>query len=149
METPISTRKISPNRANLCRIIRFRPGLCLVCAWCALGAIALTRCWSSPPQLFKSHLPLAQADLEVLREELNRYAASNSGNYPERLESIIENNPANMVWLDNHGQLPRDPWGNPYFYVVTDERRSFQLICFGSDGAPGGTRRAQDLRVGP
>jgi hypothetical protein len=41
--------------------------------------------------------------------------------------------------------IPVDPWGHPYAYAVTPN--GYRLICWGSDGAPGGVADAEDQVV--
>ncbi len=36
-------------------------------------------------------------------------------------------------------------WGNPYFYKCPGDTGDYDLICYGSDGAPGGTDKAADI----
>ena len=41
---------------------------------------------------------------------------------------------------------PLDPWGNPYVYLVPGRNNEpYEIICYGSDGEPGGTGEAADL----
>jgi general secretion pathway protein G len=48
-------------------------------------------------------------------------------------------------YLDTR-QLPRDPWGNDYIYVVPGRGgESYEIISYGSDGQPGGDKDAGDL----
>jgi len=42
--------------------------------------------------------------------------------------------------------LPKDPWGNPYVYLVPGRQgEPFEVICYGSDGEEGGTGEAADI----
>lgn len=42
--------------------------------------------------------------------------------------------------------LPRDPWGNPYIYVVPGRRgEPYEVISYGSDGEEGGSGEAADV----
>ncbi len=36
-------------------------------------------------------------------------------------------------------------WNNPYFYKCPGDTGDYDLICYGSDGAPGGTDKAADI----
>ncbi|MBN2444420.1 MAG: type II secretion system protein GspG [Spirochaetales bacterium] len=39
------------------------------------------------------------------------------------------------------GEIPLDPWGNPYYYLIPGpNNRSFGIVSFGEDGIPGGKR---------
>ena len=41
--------------------------------------------------------------------------------------------------------VPRDPWNNFYEYKVLESDMTFDLICLGSDGRPGGEGEAVDI----
>jgi general secretion pathway protein G len=42
--------------------------------------------------------------------------------------------------------LPRDPWGNPYVYLVPGRNgEPYEIISYGSDGEAGGTGEAADI----
>ncbi|MFH0879755.1 MAG: type II secretion system major pseudopilin GspG [Lentisphaerota bacterium] len=43
-------------------------------------------------------------------------------------------------------KLPRDPWGGDYIYLIPGRKGEvFEIICYGSDGEPGGEKDAADL----
>ena len=42
------------------------------------------------------------------------------------------------------GEIPKDPWGNDYQYSV-EGSRSFQVVSYGADGAPGGSGYEADI----
>lgn len=43
-------------------------------------------------------------------------------------------------------EIPLDPWGNSYLYRRDGEHGSGpEIICFGSDGEPGGAGTAEDI----
>jgi len=68
--------------------------------------------------------------------------------YPDRLEDLVQN-PGSDKWdgpyLDPP-KIPKDPWGNEYEYRKPGgEGRPFDIICYGSDGAPGGEKDAKDI----
>lgn len=45
--------------------------------------------------------------------------------------------------------LPNDPWGNPYVYLVPGRRgEPYEIISYGSDGEEGGTGEAADISSG-
>lgn len=49
------------------------------------------------------------------------------GTYPEKLEDIIRNNPLRK-------NITVDPWGNKYYYKVSENKNTFTLISKGKDG---------------
>jgi len=43
-------------------------------------------------------------------------------------------------------QLPLDPWGRPYIYLVPGrEGARYEIISYGGDGEPGGEKEAADI----
>ena len=42
---------------------------------------------------------------------------------------------------------PKDPWGNPYQYRMSDKGKGY-IMSYGSDGVPGGAGEAADLISG-
>jgi len=45
--------------------------------------------------------------------------------------------------------LPKDPWGNPYVYLVPGRRgEPFEIVSYGADGEEGGTGEAADISSG-
>ncbi len=43
-------------------------------------------------------------------------------------------------------EVPRDPWGNEYVYVVPGrDGAPFEVLSYGADGRPGGTGDAADI----
>jgi general secretion pathway protein G len=43
-------------------------------------------------------------------------------------------------------RLPKDPWGHDYIYLAPGrEGAPFEIVSYGSDGAPGGAKDAADL----
>ncbi len=48
-------------------------------------------------------------------------------------------------YLDS-SKVPLDPWGNEFIYLVPGRTgRSFELLCYGKDGEPGGFDEDADL----
>jgi len=49
-------------------------------------------------------------------------------------------------YLDTRN-LPRDPWGHPYVYLVPGpDGAPFDIVSYGADGEPGGEGEAADIR---
>ncbi len=42
-------------------------------------------------------------------------------------------------------RLPKDPWGNPYLYLIPGARGEIDVLSYGADGAQGGTGRDTDI----
>ena len=42
-------------------------------------------------------------------------------------------------------RVPKDPWGNPYVFVMPGEHGEYDLLSYGKDGSPGGEGDAADI----
>ena len=43
------------------------------------------------------------------------------------------------------GSEPKDPWGNPYIYLVPGEKGEYDLYSYGADGVSGGVEEDADI----
>jgi general secretion pathway protein G len=92
----------------------------------------------------------AQADIQAIKEGLERYYLD-SGAYPtgdQGLAALVAapaggRVPANYESGGYIQSIPKDPWGNPYFYQ--SDGNSFILKSFGADGAEGGEGKNADI----
>ncbi|MEM6536642.1 MAG: type II secretion system major pseudopilin GspG [Pseudomonadota bacterium] len=115
------------------------------------------------PRLFtqvdRSKMRTAQAQarsirtsLDALRLDIGRYPSNDEG-----LSLLVEppqdqNRALNWFGPYLDGEVPLDPWGNPFNYAQpeTDARgikTSPKVISFGADGEPGGAGVNQDIEV--
>ncbi len=78
--------------------------------------------------------------LELFYLENDRYPTNQEG-----LAALTQRSDKHPDGLLRGGDLS-DPWGNPYEYVCPGLHGSFDLVCYGTDGAEGGTGGAEDLR---
>jgi general secretion pathway protein G len=71
-----------------------------------------------------------------------------TGKIPRSLDELLKNN-GNKKWDGpylNKKEIPQDPWGNKYVYEVSGSSVSgYKITCYGSDGAPGGSKMAADI----
>jgi general secretion pathway protein G len=92
----------------------------------------------------------AQADIAELKTGLDRYYLD-SGSYPtsdQGLQALVAapsggRVPANYEAGGYLQSLPRDPWGNAYFYQ--SDGNSYVLKSYGADGAEGGEGKNADI----
>jgi len=61
-------------------------------------------------------------------------------------ESEFDELPESLAQLNATDGMIIDPWENPYVYETTADG-SFTIVSYGSDGLPGGTDEATDVRV--
>ena len=91
------------------------------------------------PRLDKAKRTKAQADIAELKTALDSYHSDN-GYYPttdQGLRALVTRPTTGIVPLvyDTGGyieRLPKDPWGNPYFYQ--SDGNSYVLKSLGPDG---------------
>lgn len=115
------------------------------------------------PRLFnqvdRSKITTAKAQARSLKTSLDAMRLD-IGRYPTAEEglSLLIAPPADVAvrasWFGPYvdGDLPADPWGNPYRYFPpqTDESGLTQgprIVSFGADNAEGGTGLDQDIEV--
>jgi general secretion pathway protein G len=97
----------------------------------------------------------AVAMLQNFRQALKLYQMDN-GTYPTQrqgLEALVapssqEPQPRRFPadgYLDRR-ELPLDPWGNPYVYLIPGSGgETYEIISYGADGQPGGTGKDADI----
>jgi general secretion pathway protein G len=93
----------------------------------------------------------AQADIAEIKTGLDRYYLD-AGSYPtsdQGLNSLVSapatggNSPANYESGGYLQSIPKDPWGNPYYYQ--SDGNSYVLKSFGADGVEGGEGKNADI----
>lgn len=95
-------------------------------------------------QIGKSEVKTARAQIDALEKALDTYRLD-TGHYPSTEQGLaaLFTAPANEAkW---HGpylkkSAPLDPWGNAYIYKSPGEHSEIDIISYGSDGQPGGTK---------
>lgn len=92
----------------------------------------------------KGQRTTAASQVDNLESALDAYRLD-VGRYPETLEGLSENDTGRDAWAGPYlrGAVPKDPWGNDYFYQPGD--KDFVLMSYGEDGAPGGEGDAADI----
>lgn len=81
----------------------------------------------------------ARAQIESFMTALQRFNLDEA-RFPAASEGLAAIRP----YLDK--EIPLDPWGNPYVYRFPGEHGPGpEILCFGSDGQPGGEDAAADI----
>lgn len=103
----------------------------------------------------RARIAAATAQIRVLRTSLERFRLD-QGRLPtqrEGLRALVrppDTLPRPDAWpqggyLDRR-ELPDDPWGNEYVYLVPGrDGMPFEIVSYGADGEPGGEGEAADL----
>jgi general secretion pathway protein G len=92
----------------------------------------------------------AKSDIATLSSLLQQYRVDND-KYPtteEGLQALRVQPESATNWKGPYltKDLPTDPWGNPYVYQSPGPSgQDFEIISYGSDGAPGGDGDAADI----
>ena len=100
-------------------------------------------------QLQNSRVSAAEAQIAQLRSALDIYLIE-TGRYPseaEGLRALVTNAGQVPGWNGPYlrdGNLPADPWGGAYIYVLTNDGQP-RIRSLGSDGQSGGTGNAADV----
>ena len=100
--------------------------------------------------LGESRVKAAKLQIENFGSALDLFTID-AGRYPttsEGLEALVQRPTTVQAWSGPYlkgGQVPLDPWGNPYQYRSPVERTQYEILTFGSDGREGGTGIAADV----
>jgi general secretion pathway protein G len=83
--------------------------------------------------------------LKLYRLDIGRYPTTEQG-----LKALVEkptSEPIPQNWKAGGylGQLPKDPWGNPFFYSNPGTRSEIDIVSYGADGKPGGAGTDADI----
>lgn len=117
----------------------------LIVVMVILGMLAGLVAMNTRGTLFKSKQQIAIAEIATISEALEIFYA-NEGRYPtadEGLEILTEDSdsfPGGIL-----KKLPRDPWKNPYEYLIPGANEPFEIICLGADGRDGGEGENSDI----
>ena len=100
-------------------------------------------------QLGKSEVTVAKAQIAAFGKALDQYRLD-VGRYPtaEQGLTVLVRKPDNAKkWNGPYlsGDMPLDPWGNPYRYRNTGPNGEYEIMSYGNDGLPGGTGDAADI----
>ena len=79
--------------------------------------------------------------LDIFKLDVGRYPNNNEG-----LKALVTNPGSVAGWNGPYlkGELPADPWGNPYHY--SNAGGKVEVVSLGADNAPGGDGENADIR---
>ena len=136
------------------RLLRGSAGFTLIEMLVVLVIIGLISSLVGPRvlnYLTDARVKAAKLQMEAFSSSLDLYFLD-TGRYPatsEGLTALVRKSGNQDSWNGPYlkgGQVPADPWGNPYVYRSPAERLPFEIISLGADGREGGTGSAADLR---
>ena len=105
--------------------------------------------------LRKAKLEAARSQIKTFQTALQMYKAAQS-QFPstsQGLEALCVASSIPPVPKDYPAEgylesrnLPKDPWGNAYIYLVPGRRgEPYEIVSYGADGEEGGTGEAADI----
>lgn len=92
--------------------------------------------------LSDSKIKAARVQMDAFSSALDLFYLDNS-RYPTGTEGLIAlvKKPANAArWTGPYlrtGEVPKDPWGNPYLYRAPGQSAPFDIVSFGPEGRDG------------
>jgi general secretion pathway protein G len=100
-------------------------------------------------QVGKSEVKVAMAQLDALEKSLDQYRLD-VGKYPtteQGLAALNEKPAGEAKWAGPYLKkaVPPDPWGRPYVYKQPGEHGEYDLLSYGKDGQPGGSKEDADI----
>jgi general secretion pathway protein G len=100
--------------------------------------------------LSESKVKAAKIQLQSFGSALDLFYLD-AGRFPstaEGLTALVQRTPGVAAWNGPYlkgGNVPNDPWNNPYIYRSPSERSPYEIMSYGSDGQEGGTGIAADI----
>jgi general secretion pathway protein G len=100
--------------------------------------------------LSESKVKAAKIQLQSFGSALDLFYLD-AGRFPstaESLTALVQRTPGVVAWNGPYlkgGNVPNDPWNNPYIYRTPGERGAYEIVSYGSDGQEGGTGIAADI----
>jgi general secretion pathway protein G len=100
--------------------------------------------------LSESKVKAAKIQLQSFGSALDLFYLD-AGRFPstaEGLTALVQRTPGIAAWNGPYlkgGNVPNDPWNNPYLYRAPGERSPYEIVSYGSDGQEGGAGIAADI----
>lgn len=114
-----------------------------------LAALVVPKIMSRPDEAraiaVRQDIATLQQALKLYRLDNMRYPTSEQG--LQALVSKPSSEPIPTGWKPGGylERLPKDPWGNPYQYLIPGLHGEFDLFSLGADGKPGGEGADADI----
>ena len=102
--------------------------------------------------LSESKVKAAKIQIQSFESALDLFNLD-AGRYPstaEGLTALVRRTPGLAAWNGPYlrgGNVPNDPWNNPYLYRSPGDRGPYDIMSYGSDGQEGGSGLAADISI--
>jgi general secretion pathway protein G len=102
--------------------------------------------------LSESKVKAAKIQMQSFSSALDLFNLD-AGRYPstaEGLAALVRRTPGVAAWNGPYlrgGNVPDDPWHNPYIYRAPGEHGAYDIMSLGSDGQEGGSGAAADISL--
>lgn len=102
---------------------------------------------------------LGESKVKAAKIQMQSFASAldlfhlDAGRYPttsEGLAALVRRTAGVAGWNGPYlkgGNVPNDPWNNPYIYRAPGEHSAFDIVSLGSDGQEGGSGTAADISL--
>jgi general secretion pathway protein G len=99
----------------------------------------------------KSKTKIVRAQMDAFEKALEQYRLD-VGSLPTSEQGLqaLNASPAGVTqWQGPYLKkaIPLDPWGHPYIYKLTSNRRDPEVVSLGADGQPGGSGEDKDVSL--
>lgn len=102
--------------------------------------------------LSESKVKAAKIQIQSFESALDLFNLD-AGRYPstaEGLTALVRRTPGLAAWNGPYlrgGNVPNDPWNNPYLYRAPGEHGAYDIVSYGADGQEGGSGVAADISL--
>jgi general secretion pathway protein G len=102
--------------------------------------------------LSESKIKAAKIQIQSFGSALDLFNLD-AGRYPstaEGLAALVRRTPGVAAWNGPYlkgGNVPNDPWNNPYVYRAPAEHGPYDITSYGADGQEGGSGVAADISL--
>lgn len=115
-----------------------------------VGPRLFERLERSKAQTAEAQIKMLKSTIDMLRLDLGRVPRNEEG--LRLLQQPPTSQQEAFRWRGPYleGDVPTDPWGNPYQYVIPGPKgQPYALYSLGADGQPGGEGEATDVGILP
>lgn len=112
-----------------------------------LGVLVVPKIMHRPDE---ARMAAVKIDIQTLINALKLYHLDN-GHYPtttQGLQALVKKPdtlPTPQHWQPYLDKLPKDPWGNPYYYRYPGIKGEIDVFSYGANGIAGGEGRDADI----